>query len=368
MPQNPQPISLTIVKNQKKKEITFVQFGKINFGNGVKTVDELTIRERKKIEKMYKQIAANVKKKIQLLEKQKTETATDALQKLQLEDLKNSIEKDLQELTQVTQNMIQQNMNEAAKAVTDDMTKWLNSYGVNIKTSYAHVPQDVIANIVSGRLYGKDWNFSQRIWGDYNKSVSDITQIVAKGIAENKPTFDIAKDLERYVNPNAAKPWDWSKVYPNSKKKVDYNAQRLARTMIAHAYQQSIVEISKTNPFVKGIQWVAAFTHRTCEICAALNGQIFAVDKVPLDHPNGGCTFIAVIGKSPQEIADAMLEWYNGNADDEFNAKMELFAEKAGFTKADIDLSKLNKIAGDVNRTKESNVKQNADEIMKNTS
>lgn len=343
MPQKPKPVELTL-KNGKK--VQFTQFGKINFDNGIKTVDSLTEQEKKKIEKMYNDIAKKVQKEIDTLNLKGKETATDALRKMQLNDLKQSINKNLFEITQATQTMIVNNMTQSAQATTKGMTQWLNSFGINIKESYAYVPQDVVANIVSGRLYGKDWNFSKRIWGDYNKSVSDITQIVANGIAENKSSFDIAKDLEKYVDPKAAKPWNWGKVYPGSKKKVDYNAQRLARTMVGHAYQQSVVEMSKTNPFVKGIEWKAAFTHTTCEICEALNGQIFPVNEIPLDHPNGKCTFIAVIDKSPKEIAEAMLEWYYGNADDEFNVKMDLFAEKAGFKKSDFDLKKLGKIVG----------------------
>ena len=64
----------------------------------------------------------------------------------------------------------------------------------------------------------------------------DIQYIVAQGIASQKSAFDIAKDLEKYVDPSAKKDWAWSKVYPGTKKVVDYNAQRLARTMVSHAY------------------------------------------------------------------------------------------------------------------------------------
>lgn len=336
-------VELTL-KNGKK--VKFEKFGEINFGQGIKTVNDLTTKEKIKLENMYRQLVAQTQRELVRLKlKGNKATVTDELRKLQLNDLKNSLDKNLWEITQSTQSAIQNGMLQASQAVARDMTKWLNSLGINVKTSFSYVPQDVVSNIVSGRLYGADWNFSSRIWGDYNKSVSDITKIVAQGIAENKPTYDIAKDLEKYVNPNAVKPWDWSKVYPNSKKKIDYNAQRLARTMINHAYQQSIVETCKSNPFVKGIQWRSAFSKTTCPICESLNGNIFPVGEIPLDHPNGKCTFIAVIDKSSQEIENDLLKWVDGEADDEFNQKMELFAEKAGFTKADIDIKQLKNIS-----------------------
>lgn len=338
MPQNPQFVQLTL-KNGKK--VKFKQFGKINFGYGIKTINDLDKQEQKKIEKMYAKIVAETQKKISEI---KNKTATDALNKMQLKDLEISLKNNLYELTQTTQNMIVSSMTTTSKAVVQGMTSWINSYGIKIKQSYANVPQDVVSNIVSGRLYGKDWTFSKRIWGDYNKSVSDITAIVAKGIAENKSAYEIAKDLEIYVNPKAAKPWDWSKVYPGCKRKIDYNAQRLARTMRSHAYQQSIVETCKDNPFVKGIEWLAANTHTTCEICEALNGQIFPVNQVPLDHPNGKCTFLAVIDKSSKEIANDLIKWYHDDLDGEYKNQLDKFAESAGFNKSDFDLNKMQRI------------------------
>ncbi len=333
-------LTITIKEGPHKGEnrkIKFEKFGEIHFGRGIKSVEDLSKSTKRQIEKMYEDIAKEIQEEIDSLKFTSKLSPTDSLKKYQLTELKNSLEKSLNEVTKKTQTLITAGMIGASKAVTEDMTAWLNKMGVKVKESYAYVPNDIVGNIVSGRLYGKNWTFSKRIWGDYNKSVSDITQIVARGIAENKPTYDIAKDLEKYVSPKAAKPWDWSKVYPGVKKQVDYNAQRLARTMINHAYQQSIVEISKTNPFIKGIQWKAAFSKTTCEICEALDGNIFPVNDVPLDHPNGKCTFIAVIDKSSDEIADELAKWVKGEADEDFDKKMIAFAESAGFSKADIE-------------------------------
>ena len=50
---------------------------------------------------------------------------------------------------------------------------------------------------------------------------------MAKGIVAKKPIYDIAKDLESYVRPNARLPWnlrmaDRVRIYKNE---VDYNAK-----------------------------------------------------------------------------------------------------------------------------------------------
>lgn len=308
----------------------------IKYGIGIKSVSELTTEDSRAIRKLYEDLTKQIQKEVERLSNKNDPAATDSLKKLQLKDLQKSLNNNLKEINEKIQNTIKNGMTNAAQNVVNQGNSWLNSIGINVKASYANVPQDVVANIISGRLYGNNWEFSKRIWGDYNKSKGDISYIVAKGISENKSTYEIAKDLEKYVNPNARKPWDWNKVYPGTKKVIDYNAQRMARTMINHAYQQSIIEISKDNPFVSGIQWKAAFTKTTCEICESRNNVIYPVNNVPLDHPNGKCTFIAVINKSYKEIADDLANWVNG----EENEGIDKFAKSAGFDKKDFDISK----------------------------
>lgn len=309
----------------------------IKYGIGIKSVSELTAEDSKAIRKLYEDLTKQIQKEVERLSNKNDPTATDNLKKLQLKDLQKSLNNNLKEINEKTQSIIKNGMTNAAQNVVNQGNSWLNSIGINVKASYANVPQDVVANIISGRLYGNDWEFSKRIWGDYNKSKGDISYIVAKGISENKSTYEIAKDLEKYVNPNAKKPWDWGKVYPGTKKVIDYNAQRMARTMINHAYQQSIIEISKDNPFVSGIQWKAAFTKTTCEICESRNNVIYPVNNVPLDHPNGKCAFIAVINKNYKEIADDLANWVNG----EENEGIDKFAKSAGFDKKDFDVKKV---------------------------
>lgn len=336
MPQKFKTVEMTLSNGKK---IQFKNFGYINFGDGIKKVDQLQRKQKKQIEKMYSDLAEKVDKEINRISFSDDITISDSLKKAQLKDLQKEINKNLKEISGKVEKATKINMLAAAVAATAAHTEWLNSHGINIKTSFASVPQDVIANIISGKLYGEKWTFSKRIWADYNKSTGDVAQIVAKGIAGNRSTYDIAKDLEKYVDPKAKKPWDWSKVYPNSKKQIDYNAQRLARTMITHAYEQSTVETSKVNPFVVGIEWRSAFAHNTCEICMNLDGQIFKPDELPLDHPNGQCDFLPVIGESDADIEKKINDWVYGKADPETEAMMEQFAEYAGFGKKDVKIN-----------------------------
>ena len=75
-------------------------------------------------------------------------------------------------------------------------------------------------------------------------------------------------------------------MYPRTNKKVDYNAQRLARTAVNHAFQQAQKRSCEKNPYVEGIRWISSNIHgRTCPICSDRDGEVFMVKDLPLDHP-----------------------------------------------------------------------------------
>ncbi len=65
---------------------------------------------------------------------------------------------------------------------------------------------------------------------------------------------------------------------------------------------------------------------RTCELCSSRDGQLFDKDSVPLDHPNGMCTIVAVIPQSDQEIADELAAWANGKE----NPALDKWLKSAG--------------------------------------
>ena len=104
-------------------------------------------------------------------------------------------------------------------------------------------------------------------------------------------------------------------MYPGTAKVVDYNAQRLARTMISHAYQQSIERSVQYSPFVTGIQWHASGS-RPCPLCQDRDGVIYAKGDMPMDHPNGMCYWTAVT-QDMDTVADRLADWVNGEDDPE---------------------------------------------------
>lgn len=283
--------------------------GTLNLRLAEKRRDELTQQQQKKIEKLYADLATKINKELKGLS---TSTASGALRKLQLEDLKSEIKKSLTSIRSEIKGMVEGSVRAEAKSVVDSNKDFLNKVGINTKGLFANVQDDVVRSVLFGEVYDGDWTLSSALWLQQKRTQSDVSKIVATGIAENRSAYDIAKDLEKYVDPKAKKDWAWSKVYPGTAKRVDYNAQRLARTLVSHAYQQSLVKTVSSNPFVSGIKWKSAHNSGVCPICRERNGRVYQPGDLPLDHPNGKCTFFAVIPDSMEDIADQLADWAKG--------------------------------------------------------
>ena len=216
-------------------------------------------------------------------------------------------------------NTIREHSQQVAAETVKDAKEFLHEVGLPIGGAYSNVPIEIVQAVASGQLYTGDWTLSRALWLNTVETQRDVQSIVAQGILENKSAYDIAKDLEKYVDPSARKDWEWSKVYPGTRKVVDYNAQRLARTMVSHAYQQAFVRTTIKNPFITKYQWQAANGERVCEICMERDGKLFDKDDLPLDHPNGMCTYLAVIEDSMEDVADRLADWVHGESDPELD-------------------------------------------------
>ena len=290
-------------------------------GNAEKLRDRLTKEQEQEIANTYKQVVDKVKKKLKSIPD--NGTATSALKKQQLQQLKKLLDSEYKSMRDKIGKQIEQKAKETTQGPINAAKEFAKKLGfVKLEGSYASVPNDVISSIVTGQVYDGDWSLSSALWKDVQHKQKDINKVIADGVSMNKSAFDIAKDLEEYVDPKAKKSWDWKKVYPGVSSKIDYSAQRLARTMPAHAYQQSLEATVKNNPFIDGYIWHSGTGKRTCEICRERDGKFFAKGKLPMDHPNGRCTFITK-GQSMMDISDRLADWVNGKSDKGIDKYME---------------------------------------------
>lgn len=290
-------------------------------GNAEKLRNRLTKEQEQEIANTYKQVADKVKKKLKSIPD--NGTATSALKKQQLQQLKKLLDSEYKSMRDKIGKQIEQKAKETTQGPINAAKEFAKKLGfVKLEGSYASVPNDVISSIVTGQVYDGDWSLSSALWKDVQHKQKDINKVIADGVSMNKSAFDIAKDLEEYVDPKAKKSWDWKKVYPGVSSKIDYSAQRLARTMPAHAYQQSLEATVKNNPFIDGYIWHSGTGKQTCEICRERDGKFFAKGKLPMDHPNGRCTFITK-GQSMMDISARLADWVNGKSDKGIDKYME---------------------------------------------
>lgn len=298
-----------------------------NLKNAEQVRETTTMTQQKEIRKLYEKLYEDVTKQIGNL-------GNGNIQKQRLILLQRDIQNRLEQLNEDIKNGIIRNMRTTCSAVVKDTRTFLKQCGFkesDIAGAFFYVPDQIIRNIANGNIYQDGWTLSRAIWGYNKRTQYGMNRIISMGVAQGKSAKDIAKDLERFVDPSAGKPSRTIKGWRIDKEgkkvrdnfyfgRVDYNAQRLARTMISHAYQQAFEAVNENDPFVIGYRWLTSNFHsRVCEICTdratkdsyGLGVGVFPKDELPLDHPNGMCTFEAVIPDSMSDIAKKIADWYN---------------------------------------------------------
>lgn len=266
--------------------------------------------QKQEISKLYKDWADEIGERAKFYSRKST--ASSVVSERQMRELQKMLRTTSQEVSNEIYNKIRTNMYTIADSVVKDNVKWLESFGFSsegLNAAFNYVPDSVVRNIITGQIYEGGWSLSKAIWSDNEKALKDVYQIVAKGMAQNMPIYNIAKNLEAYVSPDKRKSWnltapDGVKIF---KKTVDYNAQRLARTLVQHSYQQSFIATTHKNPFITEYIWHSNGS-RVCPICLDRDGATFQKGTLPMDHPNGMCTMEPVIAEN---MIDQLADWFN---------------------------------------------------------
>ena len=218
----------------------------------------------------------------------------------------------VEELTAVITSGVKETSDAVLEAHISYYTSLSPALRRQLRDRMSTVPQYVVDELMHGGIYKDGAGISKRLWKITDKYGHDIEYIISRGIVENRSALEITRDLELFLKPGTEKPFEWSKVYPHASDKVDFSAQRLARTSVTHAYQLANERSCEENPFVTGWEWRSSNSGRVCPECRARNGMIYAKGNVPLDHPLGMCVILPVIEKTPEEIASELTAWANG--------------------------------------------------------
>ena len=123
-------------------------------------------------------------------------------------------------------------------------------------------------------------NYSDRIWADKNRLVSQLNQIIPREFVRGRGPVAMGRELAQKMN-------------------TSYNnAVRLARTEMNHISNKGTMEAYKKSKVVSEYEYVATLDSRTSDICASMDGKIFKLSEaqsgisMPPLHPHCRSTTI----------------------------------------------------------------------------
>lgn len=287
--------------------------------------DAITRDANIKIQKLYESWADELQERAEYYEKK---TASSyGLKKLNTLQLRAQMQETSRRISKEIEGVAKNSIYLVANSVVEANNDWLKKLGFPAEGAFASIPDQTVRKLVTGQIYQGGWNLSSAIWGDSQDTLAKLYEITAKGLAQNMSVYDISKMLEQYVSPNRKLPWnltmpDGKKIY---RKQVDYNAQRLVRTLTQHGYQTSFIAVTEKNPFITKVIWRANGS-RVCPLCMDRDGKEFNKNEVPMDHPNGMCTMEP---KVVDNLEDKLADWIN-SSDGTF-PEIDEFAKEFGY-------------------------------------
>ena len=182
---------------------------KLIFKDAEAAKDAIMDSQKKEIAALYESWADEIGERAKYYSHKSTASAP--VSERYYKELQKQLRATSQEVSNEVYKKIKKNMYTIADAVVTDNVKWLESFGFSadgLNAAFSYVPDEIVRNLITGQIYDTGWSLSSRIWGDNEQTLKDIYQVMAKGLAENKPIYLIAKDLEKYVRPSAQLPWN----------------------------------------------------------------------------------------------------------------------------------------------------------------
>lgn len=229
-----------------------------------------------------------------------------------------------------------------------------------LKRTVTKISSDSVKQLIAGEYYKDGKTLSKRIWNITGDNGNKIDAIIKDNIAKGANVKELAKELDKYVNPKNRITTQSFKAGMDSNK-ISYQAQRLARTSITHAQTETLIQNAKKNPFCKGLKWNLSASHYSrmhgkMDECDDYNGRTFKPEEVPLQHPNCLCYFTEVL-----EDFDKCIETMNNCSNGKKNPNIDEWI-KAGDDKTSIKITTPDKI-----QTKMENNKTIDDSKINNT-
>ena len=248
----------------------------------------------------------------------------------------------------------------AARLPGEANAKWLvrvlekakgTTGGDAFRSVMTRTSDEALRAVVNGDAYLDAKQLSARIWKNNGRAREGMNEIIRQGIAQKKSAYQLAKELEAYVNPDVIDMMDWREIYPDLPDwlsdrwtKVEFHAHVIARTSINHAHHIALKNAAEANPFASAIHWelspdhyerqVRPFGEDVCDDYAGhdegLGPGNFTINGVPLPHAMCLCYQWAVVPETLDKCADRLNDWLDGGEDGELDKAFGTWKNELG--------------------------------------
>jgi hypothetical protein len=191
-----------------------------------------------------------------------------------------------------------------------------------LKDLYSNVNSQVVS-ITLNRVFQNGYDFAASAGRVALRFDTDIKNLIAAGLAQNRDLGKIAGDITKYVKTGKQQMvhrWG-DKIEPDSKallrrvpERVDYRALRIARSELSMSLQEAGKENGRLNPGASGwYDWVRVNSVDHGCICPrnATNSPYRYEEVPPFDHPNCMCVVRTRLLDVSEFTAD-LRDWVGG--------------------------------------------------------
>jgi hypothetical protein len=289
----------------------------------------LNKKQEKELLQLYTELAQELSKEIK--------SSSTSSSKKYLEDVNKMVEDYITALNVQLGKNIKANIETSSQIASSMDTSYFDSfreYGLLYQKNIIKASTGVVKKIIQGNYYADGKSLNQRLWNITSKNTKDIDTLIKINVARGANSKKLADQLERYINP--AKRIEAKTLEVGMNTSISYQAQRLARTSITHAFSETCIENAKINPFCEGIKWNLSSSHYERQvrkygpdICDEYAGKVFKPEDVPLQHPNCLCYFT----QENIPIEDAVKElkaWSNGGDNPKLDKWLKVHGDKFG--------------------------------------
>lgn len=314
------------------------------FKKAGKSREDIVYKQKKRIMSVYRNMFFEVRNIFGSSVARQGSLLPRVIRKVYFQTLERTIGDAVEDSVSEIGPIVRSNMKTVSSAVIDDNKELLQDVGFDehylemFEESRDEREEKIISMITSGKFYDKKWTLDGFIKQERDKIMADVRKIISVCVENDMEIGEVYNSLENYFNPDREKRSKFFVMFPGVKRKISYDSIRTGNTMVGHAYEETFVNVTMFNPFIEGYRWITSGSDRVCPVCIdrestdkfGLGVGIFPKDQLPLDHPNGMCTFDPVYIMSDGEIIREIDAWMNGtgNMKNQIENWVESFSKK----------------------------------------